>query len=283
MPLPVLNNRDASPADLLRLFHRTELHWARQVAENEAALDCGVALTNPTLPLVNQANQILDAFAPDDMSAHDVVAMVEEHFRAAGTRCWKWTINPSMPPQRTRPLEEQLLASGHRREAYDLMYLKGQPAGVIEEVRDFKIIPARASFRHVRQLNEEAVAQWNTPGLADAMMMHLDDPHTDALLALKDGKPAALLEVLSVGELGCIEGLHVAEPFRRKGLGRTMMSRALEICARSLFKHVFLTVVPTNDVAIALYRKFGFAKIGEFAFYRFIDAPGKTSSPTVEA
>jgi GNAT superfamily N-acetyltransferase len=268
MPLPILNNREVTPDDLMRLFHRTELHWARQVAQDEAALDCGVALTNPSLPLVHQANQILDAFIPEGMSLADVVAMTDDHFRAAGTRCWKWTINPSMPVERTRPLEEHLLAHGFRRETYDLMYLKGRPAGVIEEVAGVKIIPARASFKHARQINEEAVAQWNTPGLADAMMMHLDDPHTDALLALKDGRAAALLEVLTVGELGCIEGLTVAEPFRGQGIGRTMMSRALEVCARSLHKHVFLTVNPTNAVAVGLYRKFGFEKIADFAFFR---------------
>jgi ribosomal protein S18 acetylase RimI-like enzyme len=43
-----------------------------------------------------------------------------------------------------------------------------------------------------------------------------------------------------------------------------MMCRAMEICARSLFKHVLLRVLLDNDIAIALYKKFGFAKIGEF-------------------
>ena len=272
MPLPILNNRDSSPADLVRLFHRTELHWCRQVSEEEAALDCGVALTNPTLPLVHQANQLLDAFVPDGESAASVFATVNDHFAAAGTRCFKWTMNPSMAVDRTRSLEDHLLASGFRRETCDLMYLKHRPTGAVGEVGGLKIIPARASFRHAREINEAAVAHWNTPGLADAMMMHLDDPHTDALLALKDGKAAALLEVLSVGEIGCIEGLNVAEAFRGQGIGRTMMSRAIEICARSLFKHVFLTVDPANAPALSLYRRFGFERLAEFAFYRAIPA-----------
>lgn len=281
MPLPILNNQDASPADLMRLFHRTELHWARQVAEDETALDCGVALTNPALPRVQQANQMLDAFIPDGASLSDVTTMVDDHFRAAGTRCCKWVLNPSMPAQRTRPLEEHLLSTGFRRETYDLMYLRGRPTGVLAEVAGITIIPARASFRHARELNEQALAKWNTPELVDAMMMHLDDPHTDALLALKAGRAAALLEVLSVGELGCIEGLHVAEAFRGQGIGRTLMSRALEICARSLFKHVFLTVEPTNDVAIRLYRQCGFDKLGDYALYRL--GSTQPSSPSMEA
>jgi len=100
------------------------------------------------------------------------------------------------------------------------------------------------------------------------MMMHLDEPHTDALLALKDGHAAALVSVLSVGDLGCIEGLDVARPFRGQGIGRTMMSRAVEICARSLFKHVFLAFAPGNDAGNALARQFGFHKIADFSFYR---------------
>ncbi len=280
MPLPILNNSGASPNDLMRLFHRTELHWARQVAADETSLDCGVVLRNAALPLVHEANQVLDAFLPDGMTPRDVAAMVEEPFRAAGTRCWKWTINPSMPPAQTQPLEEHLLAGGFRRETYDLMYLKGRPVGPVEELAGVKIIPARASFRHARQIAEESVAHWNTPGLTDAMMTHLEDPHTDALLALKDGQAAALLMVQAVGELGCIAGLDVSERFRGQGLGRTMMSRALEICARSLFKHVFLTVVPTNAIAVGLYRKFGFEKIGEFVLYR---AAAKNDSDAPQA
>ena len=84
---------------------------------------------------------------------------------------------------------------------------------------------------------------------------------------LKDDLAAAYATVLTVGEIGCITELFVAQRFRRQGIARTMMSRALEICARSLFKHVFLSCEPTNTPAIALYRKLGFEKIGDFVCY----------------
>ena len=83
----------------------------------------------------------------------------------------------------------------------------------------------------------------------------------------------AYLGVLPVGEIGRIEGVYVAPEFRRRGIGRMMMGRALEICARSLFKHVFLSVDPVNEAALALYRPMGFARIGELVTYR---APGVT-------
>jgi ribosomal protein S18 acetylase RimI-like enzyme len=46
-----------------------------------------------------------------------------------------------------------------------------------------------------------------------------------------------------------------------------MMSRALEICARSLFKHVSLSCDGDNTPAIALYKELGFTKIGEIVSY----------------
>src|SRR5262249_7307490 len=147
------------------------------------------------------------------------------------------------------------------------------------------IIPARASFRHVRELLDEAAQKYfpevppvpspavDTAGesgatqLAEAGMLHLDDPHTHALIALRDGHAAASIPVLSVGDVGAIEELFVSAPFRNQGVGRTMMSRALEICARSQFRHVFVEVDPDNTPARHLYESCGFRKIGEIVSF----------------
>jgi ribosomal protein S18 acetylase RimI-like enzyme len=51
------------------------------------------------------------------------------------------------------------------------------------------------------------------------------------------------------------------------------MTRALEACARAQFRHVFLTVLPDNVAAQALYAAFGFVKLAESVHYR---APGHT-------
>ena len=99
-------------------------------------------------------------------------------------------------------------------------------------------------------------------------MMHLDDPHWDSLLALRDNEPVAHVGVLAVGEIGRIDDVYVAKKYRRLGIGRTMMSRALEICARSLFKYVFVEVEPQNAAAMHLYTRCGFRKIGEMVTYR---------------
>jgi ribosomal protein S18 acetylase RimI-like enzyme len=157
------------------------------------------------------------------------------------------------------------------------MHLAGRPAGVVREVAGLTIIPARASFRHARALAGEAAAAWGEPDLVEASLQHLDDPHWDALLALRDGVAVARVGVLAVGEIGRVEHVFVSAPFRRQGIGRTMVGRALEICARSLFKHVMLSVRPDNGGAIALYEQLGFRKIGRMTAYRQNEAGGLQS------
>jgi ribosomal protein S18 acetylase RimI-like enzyme len=46
------------------------------------------------------------------------------------------------------------------------------------------------------------------------------------------------------------------------------MSRALEICARSMFRHVMLCVACDNAAARSLYAGFGFRPIGQMVTYR---------------
>jgi ribosomal protein S18 acetylase RimI-like enzyme len=99
-------------------------------------------------------------------------------------------------------------------------------------------------------------------------MAALDDPHYESLIALRDGQPIARAGVLTLGEVGRIENVLVIPSVRRQGVGRTMMSRMLEICARSLFKHIFLTCNADNLAANALYSTLGFKKIGEMIDYR---------------
>jgi ribosomal protein S18 acetylase RimI-like enzyme len=267
MSLPILHSStQPTPQDLVRFFHQTERDWTRHAAE-ETPLEIGTAFHNAQLAGVWDANCMLDAALPEDITTARALEEAQTHFRSVGSVCHKWVMNPSAPSQSTQPLIEHLLAHDHRLQRADIMYLAHMPTTPIREVGGLKIIPARASFRHARQLAEEDAARWNAPSLADERMMHLDDPHFDAVLALKDGQAIATAGVLAVGEIGRIEDVFVSAKYRRLGLGRTMMSRALEICARSLFKHVLLSCASDNVPAKTLYGQLGFTKIGEFVEY----------------
>jgi ribosomal protein S18 acetylase RimI-like enzyme len=283
MPLPILQpHADPTSDDLMRYFARTELHWARQVAADETVLDAGVAFTNAQLPRVPDANRMFDVALPDGMTPQNAFAAVEEHFAAAGTRCLSWTMNPAAPSARTAPMADFLSSRGLARVTHDVLRLEGAPAEPIRQPADLTIIPARASFRHTRAIAEDAAREYsNDPDdlseQAEASLLHLDDPHTDALLALRGGDAVAYIAVLAVGEIGVIAHLHVAAPFRRQGIGLTMLGRGLEICARSLFRHVFIEADPQSPAATSLYHRCGFRKVGDAVSFRALNDGGRAA------
>lgn len=59
-----------------------------------------------------------------------------------------------------------------------------------------------------------------------------------------------------------ILNLAVHPDHRRRGLGEALLARSFEICATAGIKKSFLDVKVSNDPALALYRKFGYKKIG---------------------
>lgn len=269
MKLPILKStHELKSADLLRHFLAAEFQWARHLGE-ETPLEFGVVVANPSLNRVYDANRVFDLSLPPGVDPRLVIASVEEFFNSRGCICHQWSINPSIDPARSDLLESHLLSVNFQKLAYQV--LRAQ-SGVhnLKYRDDLQIIPARAGYRQARELaSEQAMERWNEPQLADASMLHLDDPGWEALLALKDGIPAGMAGVLSMGEIGLIEEVYVSKKFRNTGVGQTLLVRMIEICARSLFKHVLLGVDPGNSAALGLYQKAGFAKVAEaFIFSR---------------
>jgi len=279
MPLPVLSQHAlASPADLLRYFQRTERLWTAHLGETEQ-LDVGVAVTSPELPDVHDANRMLEANLPPGIPPEQAIAEVEQHFRERQVRCRAWQMavgeTPGEAPE-GRGLQSYLERSGLHRTVVSVMSLHAGTAGVPNAKaaspspggsRGLTILPARAAFRQARVLAEEELAGYPS-NVVEARMLHLDDPHCDALLALRDGRAVGRVTVFAGGDVGRIEQVYVAGTDRRQGIGRLLMMRALEICARSLFRHVLLSVDPANVAAVALYENFGFRRIGEIVTWR---------------
>jgi N-acetylglutamate synthase-like GNAT family acetyltransferase len=298
-PLPVLQSSAVSEKDLIRLYHRTTLNWHQQIAES-TELDVGTALTSAEFSKLPEANLMWEASLPDGTTAEQVVALAEAHFAAAETRCLAWALNPS-EAARTAVAAKQadaariaevaraadagrtplfagwnaglaasLQSRGFHADTRDIWIVRRAPVGPIREIQGLKIIPARASFRHATQIAELSAAE-SAPldpivrrQRAEATLRRLDDPHWDALLAIQNGSAVACVGALAVGELGRIDGLFVADNFRSSGIGRTMMRRALEICARSQFKHVFTQAATPKSVDPEFLSACGFEKVGNF-------------------
>jgi ribosomal protein S18 acetylase RimI-like enzyme len=73
--------------------------------------------------------------------------------------------------------------------------------------------------------------------------------------------------VLSAGEIGRLMQVFVDGAHRGQHIGATMVARALEICARSLHKHIFASVTPEQTAAANLYASFGFRELATFTAY----------------
>jgi GNAT superfamily N-acetyltransferase len=251
MPLTVLKNTSAStPEQLIRLFHQSQLEWARHLGD-ETELDYGRWIADP-------ANCLLDAYLLPDQKPSDLIADMNR--RSPTWQCC--SLNPSMPDDRTAPLAAALLAEGWVSQPTNILYRRRPASQTVSTSPVLKIIPARASFRHYRELLDQ-----RSPGDADTALLHLDDSHFDALLALKDGHPVGSIGILTSGEVGTVREWFVHPDHRSHGIGRLLLDRAMEICTRSILRHVMIGLPDPNHPATPLCQAFGFEPLGIWASF----------------
>ncbi len=265
--LTVLDPSSAASDDaatIVRLFHRCELDDARELGE-ETLLDAGIAICSPALARVSDGNRVFDAYVPDDTPVEHAAQDVLNHFASRGVTCRKWAPNPSSTPAQTARLTNHLESLGYVRHASCIMRLMSRRTLHEPTTAGVTIIPARASFRHARTLAEfTAHDTWREPQLAGAAMARLDNPRYEQLIALRDGRAVASAAVLTAGEVGMVDTVFVVPEARRQGLGRLMMNRILDHCARALFRHVLLRTNFDNTCALPLFKSLGFEPVGEF-------------------
>ncbi len=258
LPLPVFAAPPVvGPADLVRLFHRSQLIWSRGVAE-EVAVDGGTWLHNRDLQPLPTANCVLDAALDPGQPVEAWVRRLEA--ATAGCPVRGWTLNPSLPAERTAALADHLARGGRQATTLDVLHLARQrPAPAAAD--GLTVLPTRAALGPFRRL----MVDLHGPGpAADAAELHLDDPHLDAYLALRDGVAVATVGLLNAGDVGSVRDLYVAPPERGRGTGRTMLARALEAAGRSGHRHVLAGVPPA---ATGLFAAAGFRVVGQWVQY----------------
>ncbi len=235
-------------------------------------LDCGLAMTGPDYPAIAQANRLLEGDLPDELSPDAAVASVEAHFTARGVKCHQWIMNPSAPRPRVDWLIKYLASHGYSISPIEVLHLprvaipalpsppSSQSPSSPPTSPPVTIIPARAGYGPLRRLFAMRAEECaSPPRAAEAAEAHLDDPNYDALLALGDGEPLAVAGVLAVGEIGLCRQLYVAPNRRGAGLGRLMLLRVQELCARSLFRQVLASPHAGTSPA---YQRAGFRPVG---------------------
>jgi ribosomal-protein-alanine N-acetyltransferase len=78
----------------------------------------------------------------------------------------------------------------------------------------------------------------------------------------RDGVLAGYMAFSLIADEMEVLNLAVHPEYRRQGLGEALLSRSLEISEANGTAKSFLDVKVSNDPALALYRKFGYKKIG---------------------
>jgi ribosomal protein S18 acetylase RimI-like enzyme len=251
------------PARVLASFSRAQVDFLSLGLEAQP-IDLGTALVTPALDQIRDANCVLDARVPAGHNAESLWRNTHTHFRQRGSAMMKLVFSAGASDAERTPLVNVLQQNGWVEQRRNVLRLERSPGAA-------KDGPSVLSARAVRRLYEtfaRTVAAEINPQMADLAMLRLDEPQFEVLVALQGGTVVARAGVLSLGDMGLIENVVVHPAHRRRGLARRLMHGAIDLCARSQFRHVLLGCDASNVAAQTLYASLGFAKLGEYAEWR---------------
>ena len=87
------------------------------------------------------------------------------------------------------------------------------------------------------------------------------------LLALDAGEVIGYVGVWLLGEEGHITNVAVAPEMRGRGVGAALLAELMRIAVGRGVRSMTLEVRPSNEAALALYKKFGFRSVGRRPHY----------------
>lgn len=129
----------------------------------------------------------------------------------------------------------------------------------------------------IHQLREEGATEEIdlAPALTDYYVRHLADGSFVAWLAV-DGERIVATSGMSfvekppyfsnpTGRIGLLSGMYTAPEYRRRGIGRELLSRVVEAARANGCGAVQITA---SDMGVLLYTAFGFEKNGNFMQYK---------------
>ena len=97
----------------------------------------------------------------------------------------------------------------------------------------------------------------------------LEHPGAEVLVASADGSVVGYMVLLTGAGEAELANLAVSAGYRNRGVGQALLARAGEILPERGVHHLYLAVRASNEKAIRLYERFGFARIGTHrAYYR---------------
>ena len=129
----------------------------------------------------------------------------------------------------------------------------------------------------ISQLREEGATEDIDlrPALRDYCRRHMADGPFAVWLALDAGRIVGTGGMSIVekppwfgcpsGRLGLLSSMYTAPDYRRRGIGRELLTRVVEEARRQGCSAVHITA---SDMGVLLYTSFGFKKNGNFMYYK---------------
>lgn len=243
MKLPVMADRSASAETLWRRYVDIAFDHAQALGE-EADVAGGRAVVRPA-PTPDRPT-IVWAELDDASAAHATDFLT--HTAIGGT----------IVSAGGRPIDGIARAAGWYANARQLVRLTNAQNLNLIPTTDV-ILPARAAFA--------AVTSWCEARSAESFLLHLDDPHYEAFVLLRNGVPLAIAGLQSRGQVGLICDAFVEPDERRRGLGRRLLHRLIELAARAQLPDVFATHGRDDSVAAAWLADAGFHAVRSYTAY----------------
>ena len=91
----------------------------------------------------------------------------------------------------------------------------------------------------------------------------------DNIFILSHPKPVGYLKARVNGDEIEIISILIDKKFRKLGIGKSLLNKLLNIALKKKIQNIFLEVSVENMIAINLYKKFNFIKVGKRKNYYF--------------
>ena len=119
----------------------------------------------------------------------------------------------------------------------------------------------RAEVRDLFEIVEIAAKEF--PYIKNPVEFFLKRIHDGNIILARDGELLGFVDFTVDGDTLQIDGLVVKERYRRLGIGRALLTRALEEGRKMKLRRARLMTLRSNTAARHLYESLGFRVIGE--------------------
>ena len=283
MELPVVSDNDlSSPAVLVRAVKRAEAILARTVAD-ETILETATVFASRRYPRVGWVNFATDLRLGDPANVANAAnpeAMLDRilgYFHEPDGCAYLQSADLTWRDGLAAALEKR----GYRAATRHIHRLTHSEGSSRDDI-GLQILPARAVYPQLRGWYEHTAAE--RMGLepsvaqqhADVRIGMLDEPRLGLFVGRIDGRLVGAAGVVSLGQVGLIQGLVVSPKDNRDEISRVLLTHVIDHCARSQFESVVVELGGQDASRAALFASLGFESIGSFTRYE------KTSGELIE-